>query len=369
MLYSSVDIRESKYKLASIDTNIFPAGFNNLSRYNDSTISAEFKSFIESQFPDAESILLFCEDHTRNLYYLENIYQLSTMIEQAGYRVHVCSFFNSHPDVCKNQGYLDFKTSNDHELRVFCLYYLIDHIDQYEFDLCLLNNDLTTGDINALSSLNIPIIPHPNFGWHKRQKKIHFEYLNDLIYSMCNQCQLGIDPWLLSTQFKSCQNVSINDQADRNQLADLAADLFADIQLKYREHNIDQQPYIVLKSNNGTYGMGIVSIESPDQIIELNRKHRNKLSKGKSSIPINHVILQEGVSSNCRVDGAVSEEVVYNVNGHSIGGFYRVHNKKSDRDILNSSGMTFQSFKNPISNASKIISKCANIAAQRELTN
>ena len=28
-----------------------------------------------------------------------------------------------------------------------------------------------------------------------------------------------------------------------------------------------------------------------------------------------------------------------------------------------------QSFKNPISNASKIISKCANIAAQRELTN
>ena len=68
------------------------------------------------------------------------------------------------------------------------------------------------------------------------------------------------------------------------------------------------------------------------------------------------------------MDGAVSEEVVYNVNGHSIGGFYRVHNKKSDRDILNSTGMTFQSFHKPISNASKIISKCANIAAQRELT-
>ena len=33
LLYSSVDIRESEYKLASIDTNIFPAGFNNLSRY------------------------------------------------------------------------------------------------------------------------------------------------------------------------------------------------------------------------------------------------------------------------------------------------------------------------------------------------
>ena len=97
----------------------------------------------------------------------------------------------------------------------------------------MLNNDLTTGDIKALSSLNIPIIPHPNFGWHKRQKKIHFNHLNNLIEDMCSSCNLGIDPWLLSTQFDACDNISINDASDRSKLADMASDLLQNIQLKY----------------------------------------------------------------------------------------------------------------------------------------
>mgnify|MGYP000918984348 CR=1 FL=1 len=46
---------------------------------------------------------------------------------------------------------------------------------------------------------------------------------------------------------------------------------------KYKEHKIKETPYIILKSENGTYGMGVIKIESPDQITSLNRKNRNKL--------------------------------------------------------------------------------------------
>ena len=133
--------------------------------------------------------------------------------------------------------------------------------------------------------------------------------------------------------------------------------------------------------------MGIISVDSPDQILHLNRKQRNKLTKGKSSTPINHLILQEGVPTNHIIDECASEEVIYNVNGISIGGFYRVHPKKSDRDILNSTGMSFKSLcqnqnelchdnntnicgaQQPISKTSKVLSKLANIAAQQEFSN
>ena len=127
---------------------------------NIESICDEFKSYINTNFQGAQSILLFCEDHTRNAFYLENIYQLSAMIKQAGFDVTICSYFNDHPDICNSTGYLQFKTANDNDLIVHCLYYLIDRLDQFKFDLCLLNNDLTNGDLAGLNQLDIPIVPH-----------------------------------------------------------------------------------------------------------------------------------------------------------------------------------------------------------------
>ncbi|MGA0242115.1 MAG: glutamate--cysteine ligase [Candidatus Marinamargulisbacteria bacterium] len=383
MVYSSVDIRESDHKIASVDTNVFPAGFNNLSPNNTSLARDAFQSFILHHYPTTSHILLFCEDHTRNHYYLENVFQLGQMIQNTGCQVTIGSFFKDHPSVCDSTGYLDLISSNNNTVRVYCLNYILNHRAKFPMDVCLLNNDLSDGNYQALTSLEVPIIPDPKMGWHQRKKSTHIESLNHLTSALINDCKLPLDPWLLSTLFTPISSIDINQDADRHRLANAANDLLNHIQQKYIEHGIQESPYLILKSDNGTYGMGVLKITTPDDIRQLNRKNRNKLHKGKSAQPIQHMIIQEGIPSIKVIDSYASEEVIYNVNGTTVGGFYRMHHAKSDRDILNSKGMQFQAFsediqhhftkinrKTPLAGVSKtsyVIAQLANLAAQHEL--
>ena len=126
--------------------------------------------------------------------------------------------------------------------------------------------------------------------------------------------------------------------------------------------------------------MGVISINDPKEILTLNRKNRNKLHKGKSSIPIQNLIIQEGVPSSSTVNNQTSEEVIYHLNGDTIGGFYRVHEKKSKKEILNSKGMTFKPFgensnnktvpedvlPSSVSKTSYVLGQLANLSAQYE---
>ena len=114
--------------------------------------------------------------------------------------------------------------------------------------------------------------------------------------------------------------------------------------------------------------MGVISINSTDEILNLNRKKRNKLSVGKSSIPIKSLIIQEGIPTINTINQNSAEEVIYNVNGIPISGFYRTHNKKSNKEILNATGMSFKSFETQPSQQSYILAQLANLSAQKEFT-
>ena len=369
VFYSSVDIRESLFKYASIDTNIFPAGFNNLDQSNFESLKNECDQFIKLNFPNCKTILLLCEDHTRNTFYIENVYHLVKIIENNGYNVIVASFLNEHPTICKETGFLSLTSANNHSIDVHCLDYIRNNRSQFDIDICILNNDLSDGKYHELLDLNIPIYPHPNFGWHNRKKSTHFETLNKLTTRMINECKLNIDSWHLTTLFTTIENININNEDDRHKIADEATKLLNKIKEKYSEYNINEAPYLVLKSNNGTYGMGVISIENPSDILTLNRKKRNKLSTGKSSIPIQNLMIQEGIPSINTINQKIAEEVIYNVNGTTISGFYRSHEKKSSKDILNTTGMEFKSFQTELSKQSYVLAQLANLSAQEELTN
>jgi hypothetical protein len=56
---------------------------------------------------------------------------------------------------------------------------------------------------------------------------------------------------------------------------------------KYREHGIDDKPYVVVKADAGTYGMGVMTVKDASEVIGLNRKQRNKMSVVKEGIPGN----------------------------------------------------------------------------------
>ena len=85
LFYSSVDLRHSGTKIAPVDTNLFPAGFNNLSKNGHGYISTVIGEMITRRFPEAKKILLLPENHTRNQGYSDNLCYLVNFIEAAGY--------------------------------------------------------------------------------------------------------------------------------------------------------------------------------------------------------------------------------------------------------------------------------------------
>lgn len=331
--YSSVDIRHAHGKLAIVDYNFFPAGFNNLCHaYFFEKIFDTLKQAFFSTYPNVKKIILYCEEHSRNTWYLENLFVLKQFFNKLG--LIVCLVM---PSTDGDSFYL--KTAKNNELQFYSLKScLSEHPDM---DLLILNNDLSLGISEDLLSLNIPISPSPYLGWHSRLKSHYFAILNQCLEAM--ERDLGIDPWLLSCDFETVENVVIDNESDRLLMKDVANKLFERISKKYLQYDVKTAPFVFLKSNYGTYGMGITVVHNPDDLVTVNRKIKNKLTKGKGSRIINNFILQEGVPSMLvNNQNNVMEYCLYQMLGYTGGGFYRVNSDKGAYDNLNAKGMSFQ---------------------------
>ncbi len=339
-LYSSADIRMNDVKAAVIDMNLFPAGFNNLCRLSYDEIPLLFKKTVASFLPNCKRILILAENHTRNTFYLENIYALKTYLEEATYDVDVAVFFDDSMALDSQHEMTTLQTAAGNMLNVYNLKFLQEKLATSYYDFVLLNNDLIQGVPDMLKEINIPVYPSLAAGWHSRNKSHHFQEVNRIMEKI--SVKFDIDPFFLTTSFMECSNCNINNQDDRLALYENAKALFSQLEVSYRYYGIDQKPHVFIKANSGSYGMGVVSIDSPEAILEFNRKQRNQLTKGKQSQIINNLILQEGIPSSLRINNQVAELCLYFASRHYLGGFFRLNSEKSDRDNLNSRGMSFQ---------------------------
>src|SRR3989338_5162452 len=294
-LYSSVDIRDAGFKIAVIDTNLFPAGFNNLCDHGIEDSIKFLRRAILQRVPKCRDILIVAEEHTRNTWYLENIRILQQIIEQAGFKTKIATFLSIQPAFCESAKAVELETATGQTVKIHCFKRILENLeaDREDFDLIIMNNDLTTGIPEILQNSRIPIYPSIQAGWHARLKSPHFSHTANLIREFAGL--LDLDPWLFSCLFEVVDSVNINIKADQDKLAEAATKLFKDIAVKYKEHNIPEKPYVVLKADSGTYGMGVLPIHDPSEIVDLNRKDRNKLYKGKGAQVISRYLLQEGV--------------------------------------------------------------------------
>src|SRR4051794_21132021 len=89
--YASVDLRNAGFKLAPIDTNLFPGGFNNLNGAFMPLCVQAVQAAVERVCADARGVLLIPENHTRNTFYLRNVATLESILRQAGMRVRIGS--------------------------------------------------------------------------------------------------------------------------------------------------------------------------------------------------------------------------------------------------------------------------------------
>src|SRR5271165_1850368 len=89
--YSSVDLRNAGFKLAPVDTNLFPGGFNNLAEDALPCAVQATQVTIERICPQARRLLLVPERHTRNVHYLLNVARLERILAATGMQVRIGS--------------------------------------------------------------------------------------------------------------------------------------------------------------------------------------------------------------------------------------------------------------------------------------
>jgi glutamate--cysteine ligase len=343
--YCSVDLRNSGFKLAPVDTNLFPAGFNNLNpEFRPLCVQAAMAA-IEKVCPDARGMVLVPESHTRNQYYLQNLAALQTILRQAGIAVRVGSLL---PDITAPT---DLTLDNGAKLRLEPLSRHGNRLAVNGFDPCvvLLNNDLSGGIPEILMNLEQAVLPPLHAGWTVRRKSNHFAAYRRVAEEFA--ALIGIDPWLVNPYFEKCGRINFQERKGEECLEGYVAEILDDIRAKYKEYGIAHEPFVIVKADAGTYGMGIMTVKDPSEVRGLNRRQRNKMAVVKEGLEVHEVMVQEGVYTFESVEDAVAEPVVYMIDHFVVGGFYRVHTGRGQDENLNAPGMQFRplAFEEPCS--------------------
>ena len=334
--YTSVDIRNAGFKLAPVDTNLFPGGFNNLTTEMLPLAVQAAMAAIEKICPEAKNLLLIPEKHTRNSFYLMNVQRLMEIFHQAGLNVRLGTLDDAI--TAPTQVPLPDGSS----LTVEPLVRTRNRLGLKDFDPCtiLLNNDLSAGIPKILEGLHEQyLLPPLHAGWAIRRKTNHFAAYEEVAKKFAKL--LGMDPWLINPMFARCGEVNFSDGSGAECLTSNAETLLAKIRRKYKEYGIQEKPFIIVKADAGTYGMGIMTVRDPKDLADLNRRSRNKMSVIKDGQEVSEVILQEGVPTYERVNGSVAEPVVYMIDRYVVGGFYRVNPERGTDENLNSPGSSF----------------------------
>jgi len=336
--YASVDIRNSGYKIAPVDTNLFPSGFNNLnSSFESLCIHAAQMAIEHTQLP-IDKILIIPENHTRNLFYLENIASLQSIIQKAGFEVRIGTLIED----ITNPTRIELDSSNTVLLEPIRRDQNRILVDNFNPDLILLNNDLTGGEPDMFKNIEQKITPPTSLGWSSRLKSNHFNFYQKVAKEFAEL--IGVDPWLIDPMFRNCGKVDFMKREGVDCLSSNVKSLLEAINTRYNEHDVDYAPFVMVKADAGTYGMGVMSIRSQDEISELNRKERTRMATTKEGQKVSQVIIQEGVYTHetWGDEETVAEPVVYMMDRQVVGGFYRVHGKRTTSQNLNTPGMRFE---------------------------
>jgi glutamate--cysteine ligase len=335
--YSSIDVRDSSYKVVSVDANIFPAGFNNICSVDKENIPQIVKSYLDSHYGSSfKKILLLTEEHTGNTFYWENVITLEKMISRSGreVRVGVPKQFTEPVEV---------QSASGQKVQVHSAKRDGDKVivgSDFVPDLIISNNDFSDSYEDWGRGLKTPINPPRGLGWFQRKKSDHFEFYNSLAKEFADL--IGVDPWIFQVKTERFADFNISDEESLEKLANRVDAMLAEISQDYEKRQIVDSPFVFIKNNSGTYGMGVTSVKNGDELRAWTGKMKKKMKVSKGGHTIDEVIIQEGVRSSIQYESNTAEPTIYIVGCDLIGGFLRTHSEKGPEESLNSPGAVFK---------------------------
>lgn len=337
-IYTSVDIRDSDFKVSSVDANIYPAGFNNICEADRETAVDVMNAFILAKYGNSiKNILLITEEHTNNPYYWQNVYALSEIIRGAGFEVRV-----SMPRAKVEATSLQTSNGNYVEIakteKIGGKLLVEDGV--FQPDLVISNNDFSEPHAEWAEGLELVMNPPRELGWYQRKKSTHFQYFNQFAKEFA--ALIDVDPWFLQVDTKVFSGFNPNEEESKQLLANQVDEMLASINSKYESYGIDAQASVFIKNNAGTYGLAVTKVNSGSEVLSWNNKTRTKMKAAKGGRGVEEIILQEGIPSAIVSEESTAEPVIYMLGCQPVGGFLRTHNKKGPSESLNSPGAVYK---------------------------
>ena len=230
--YGSVDIRNAGYKMASIDMNLFPGGFNNLNPQFIPLAALAAQDALDRACETAKSVLIVpenhtrnCEtaksvlivpeNHTRNTFYLQNVFALSHILRSAGFEVRLGSL---NPEITEPT---EFTTAGGDTLLLEPLLRTRGRVhlaDGFSPCVVLLNNDLSGGVPDILKDLQQTVVPPLHAGWTTRRKTAHFAAYNQVAAEFAKL--INIDEWQINPYFEQISGLDFQEREGEDALAD-----------------------------------------------------------------------------------------------------------------------------------------------------
>jgi len=337
LITTSVDLRYAGFKIAPVDTNVFPAGFNNLNENMISLCVKALKKAILARKPTCSRILILPENHTRNLFYMKSLIVLRDCLLQAGFKVHIGSLDST----LTQPKWIDL--GDTQRILIEPLKRLDNQLYVGDFKPCfvLLNHDLSSGIPDILKDISQSIYPAFELGWGSRLKSSHFLFFEHIADEFSELIQL--DSWFINPIHRAVDGVDFMEQVGLDHLAVVVDEVLTQVSRQYQKYDIRERPFVVVKADNGTYGMGVMMVHSGQEVLQLNRRQRTRMASRKGGQKVTQILVQEGIYSiETMPNQAVAEPVIYLIGQSVVGGFYRIHQEKSVNENLNTPGMYFE---------------------------
>lgn len=336
--YSSFDVRDSGVKVVNVDANIYPAGFNNICPTDRENCGPLVETYVRRHYGEnAKRLLILTEEHTNNPYYWDNVAALKEIITDAGLEVRIAvprlKGGEKFTMQSASRGPIEVQAAIATNGKI--------SIDGFEPDVVVSNNDFSEFYEEWGSEIQSALNPPRELGWYRRKKSTYFKHYNRLCTEFAKLIE--IDPWLLTVETELFEDFDIADEGSRTRLAERVDAMVARLKTEYQKRGLQEDPFIFIKNNSGTYGLGVMRVQSGADVMSLNYKTRKKMKAAKGGRDVEEVILQEGVRSIVRAEGGITAEpTIYLLGCQLAGGFLRSHAEKDETESLNSPGAVYK---------------------------
>ncbi|MBL8326073.1 MAG: glutamate--cysteine ligase [Rubrivivax sp.] len=329
--YCAVDLRNAGYKLAPVDTELYPSAFNNLTPEMLPLAVQAAMAAVEKICPEAKNLLLVPGPELANPFYLTHLQRLVEVFTLAGLNVRLGTLARDA------KGPRKLALPDGGSLTIEPLQRGKRRLGLKDFDPCtiLLNNELREGVPGLLEDLHEQyLLPPLHASTSSRRKSRHFQSYEEVAKRFAKL--LGMDPWLIHPMYGQCGKVDFGTAEGLECVKSNVDALLTKIRRKHKEYGIADKAFVVVKSD-AMGGPDVLTVRDAKDLDDPQRRAR--MSRGAD--PVREVIVQEGVPTYERINDAVAEPVVYMIDRYVIGGFYRVHAARGTDESLDAPGSAY----------------------------